>query len=333
MFWSAPSFHPDSLPDLTGKTYIVTGATSGIGLHTAGRLAEHGAHVYLCARSQAKADKAIDTIKTAYPNPAGTTKTIGKLSTLVMDHDDLSSIAAAAKTFLAQESQLHGLVNNAGIMATPRLITNDGYEEQWQTNHLAHWVFTHHLLPILRKTAASEKANPGAVRIVNLTSVGHTAAPQGGIDLADTTLGDAGTGLSRYGQSKLANILHAKVLHEKYGPGSPPAAAGEGEIWVSAVHPGLVQTNLGERASAFPPMVLQLAKWYSALGGARDAASGAFTSLYCAASTDFTRDMSGRYFQPVAKFGNESAYAKDMELARKLEAWTEGEMRKRGWLE
>lgn len=329
MFWSAPSFHPDSLPDLTGKTYIVTGATSGIGLHTAGRLAEHGAHVYLCARSQAKADKAVETIKTAYPNPASTTKTTGSLSTLTMDHDDLSSIVAAAKTFLAREPRLHGLINNAGIMATPRLITKDGYEEQWQTNHLAHWVFTHHLLPVLRSTAAAEKAQPGAVRIVNLSSVGHNAAPQGGVDLDDTTLGDAGTGMARYGQSKLANILHAKVLHEKYGPGS----SSEGEIWVSAVHPGLVQTNLGERASTFPPVVMQLVKWYSALGGGRDAASGAFTSLYCAAGEGFTRDMSGRYFQPVARFGDESAYAQDMDLARKLEAWTEGEMRKGGWLE
>ncbi|KAH7021409.1 uncharacterized protein B0I36DRAFT_377272 [Microdochium trichocladiopsis] len=305
----------DSLPDLSGKTYIVTGATSGMGFTTAARLAQHGAHVYLCARSQAKGDASAAKIKTQYPG--------AKLSILTMDHADLATIVAAARHFLSQEAKLHGLVNNAGIMATPYAITKDGYEEQWQTNYLAHWVFTRHLLPVLKSTAAAERQTPGAVRIVNLTSVGHFNAPTGGINFEDTSLGKASAGLARYGQSKLANVLHAKVLHEQQ--------CGQ-EIWVSAVHPGLVKTNLGERATSFPAPLVLLVKCYSALGGARDADSGSFTSLFCIAGSQFRREQSGTYFQPVAVAGNESAYAKDMELARKLEAWTEKEMRKGGWV-
>lgn len=77
----------------------------------------------------------------------------------------------AAKTFLNKETRLDGLINNAGIMMTPLHVTTDGYEDQWQTNYLAHWVFTSHLLPLLLET--SKGLPEGSVRIVNLTSSGH----------------------------------------------------------------------------------------------------------------------------------------------------------------
>lgn len=323
MFFSAPKFHPDSLPDLSGKTYIVTGATSGIGYHTAARLASHSAHVYICARSQSKGETTAENIKTLYPG--------SKISILTMDHADLSSVVAAAKSFLSRESELHGLVNNAGIMATPYVITKDGYEEQWQTNHLAHWVFTRYLLPVLQRTAEANSATPGAVRIVNLSSSGHWGAPTGGINLEDTSLGAASMGMTRYGQSKLANILHARVLNEIYGPGGS-ASGGKGEIWVSTVHPGLVFTNLDQKATTFPgPAVLAL-KLFMTLGAGVDADTGAWTSLYCVAGQQMTREESGTYFERIAKPGCENGYAKDIELARRVEAWTETEMRKGGWV-
>lgn len=74
-----------------------------------------------------------------------------------MDHTHLSTVAAAATDFLSRESRLDGLVNNAGIMATPFSMTEDGYEEQWQTNYLAHWVFTRHLLPLMLATSQRAK--------------------------------------------------------------------------------------------------------------------------------------------------------------------------------
>lgn len=124
-----------------------------------------------------------------------------------MDHASLPTVVAAANLFLTKETALHGLVNNAGIMATPFELTEHGYEAHWQINYIAHWLFTSHLLPLLLETSKGLPA--GSVRIVNLTSGGHMSAPKPGIDFEDTTLAKA-TPITRYGQSKLANILHAK---------------------------------------------------------------------------------------------------------------------------
>ena len=106
---------------------------------------------------------------------------------------------------------------------------------------------------------------PGSVRIVNLTSSGHFSAPAGGIDFSDPALPDASP-MTRYGQSKLANVLHAKALHKLYGPESPSAKTGNGEIWTSAVHPGLVKSGLSARAE-MPIVMRTVIGWYGALGG------------------------------------------------------------------
>ncbi|ETN44220.1 uncharacterized protein HMPREF1541_10771 [Cyphellophora europaea CBS 101466] len=308
------TFHPDSLPDLTGKVYVVTGGNAGIGYYTVARLAEHGAHVYLCARSPTKGNAAIDGIKALYPQ--------AHITLLQIDHMSLSSVVAAARTLLKRESSLHGLVNNAGIMATPFEMTSDGYEAQWQTNYLAHWLFTSHLIPLMLKT--SKSLSPGSVRIVNVSSGGHNMAPNGGIDLSDTALASSSP-LTRYGQSKLANILHAKVLHKLYGPGSPSSKAGTGEIWTAVLHPGVVGTNLGDNA-VWPFGVKTLFSWYTALGGPLDPDKGSWSSVFCVASPAMTKDQSGTYFLKFAKKGSESALAKDMELAARLEEWTKKEL-------
>jgi NAD(P)-dependent dehydrogenase (short-subunit alcohol dehydrogenase family) len=148
----------------------------------------------MCARSPSKATAAITSIKALYPK--------SNITLLEMDHTSLSSVVSAAKLFLSKETALHGLVNNAGIMATPFEMTKDGHEAQWQTNYLAHWVFTHCLLPLMLST--SKTLPLGSVRLVNLTSGGHFMAPKGGINFADTSLPNKAG--SRYGQSKLANV-------------------------------------------------------------------------------------------------------------------------------
>ncbi|OCT45959.1 putative oxidoreductase [Cladophialophora carrionii] len=318
------TFHPDSLPDLTGRVFIVTGATSGIGYHTAARLAEHGAHVYMCARSSAKASAASDRIKLTYPH--------ARLSLLEMDHTSLSTVVAAAKHFLSQETTLHGLINNAGIMATPFETTQDGYEIQWQTNYLAHWVFTRHLIPLLLQTA--QTLPPGNVRVVDLSSSGHHSAPKGGINFADTSLKDASP-IARYGQSKLANILHVKTLNTLYGPDADGSGARgrDAQIWTAAVHPGLVDTNIAEHASL--PILLKLViAPYKAIGGMLDGDKGSWTSVFCAASPLLKQEHSGAYFQRVADpKGWQSAMAKNAELAARLEDWTAREMKKGGWID
>ncbi|KAJ4328848.1 hypothetical protein N0V84_000635 [Fusarium piperis] len=314
------TFHPDSLPGLTGRVYIVTGGTSGIGYNTVARLAEHGAHVYLCARSHAKGEEAVSGIKKRYPQ--------ANISILEMDHLSLSTVVSAAELFLSKETALHGLVNNAGIMATPFEMTKDGYEAQWQTNYLAHWIFTSFLAPLMLKT--SKGLPPGTVRIVNLSSSGHYQAPKEGINFADTSLPNE-SALARYGQSKLGNIFHAKTLHKMYGPGSPSSKVGEGEIWTAIVHPGLVDTQIGDRAE-FPPLMKQVFSVYGALGGRVHADKGAWTSLFCLASLEMKESQSGTYFQRIAEAGWQSCLAKDEKLAEKLEEWTKEEMRKGGWV-
>ncbi|KAH8895303.1 NAD(P)-binding protein [Thozetella sp. PMI_491] len=314
------TFHPDSLPNLSGKVYIVTGGNSGIGYATVARLAQHGAHVYLCARSPAKGTAAIATIKKTYPQ--------ANVSLLEMDHLSLASVVAAAKTILSKETTLHGLVNNAGIMATPFEISKDGHEAQWQTNYLAHWVFTHHLLPLMRTTAKGLPA--GSVRIVNLSSSGHFAAPQGGINFTDTSLTGKG-GMTRYGQSKLANVLHAKALNKLYGPGSAARDADNGEVWTAIVHPGVVKTEIGSHAE-ISGLLKGLVAIYGSMGGAFSSDKGSWTGLFCVASPDMKKEQSGTYFQRIAEAGWESESAKNIDLAEKLERWTEEQMGKEGWL-
>ncbi|KFY04762.1 hypothetical protein O988_00527 [Pseudogymnoascus sp. VKM F-3808] len=312
------TFHPDTLPDLKGKVFIVTGGNSGIGYYTVAHLAGHGAHVYMCARSTEKGTAAIASIKKMHPS--------ANIDLLRMDLMDLTSVVAAAKHFLALETALHGLVNNAGIMATPFEMTKDGYEAQWQTNYLAHWIFTDRLLPLLRRTAKT--LPPGGVRIVNLTSSGHLSAPKAGINFEDLSLKDGGP-WQRYGQSKLGNILHARTLHKMYGPGSPSARNGEGEIWVMSVHPGVVETNLaasvGGSGSVMSTIFSISISALRMFGLMYPADKGSWTSLFGVASRDMKAEQSGTYFEVFGRFAEpkwQSSAAKDAKLAERLEKWT-----------
>ncbi|KAF3005512.1 hypothetical protein E8E14_002629 [Neopestalotiopsis sp. 37M] len=321
------AFHPDGLPNLAGKVFIVTGGNSGMGFYTVSHLAEHGAHVYMCSRSRDKATTAIADIKKTHP--------AAHIDLLQMDLKDLSSVVAAVQHFLTLETTLHGLVNNAGIMATPFEMTQDGHEAQWQTNYLAHWVLTEKLLPLMQRTAKT--LAPGAVRIVNMTSSGHLAAPRGGINFGDTSLRDGST-WARYGQSKLANILHATSLDKAYGPESPRARNGEGEIWVSSIHPGMVETNLSSSVEGVESgfgvgSVFAVARKF---GLVWPADKGSWNTLFCIASEDMKAEQSGAYLEIFGRFGEpkcQIAAAKDEKLAERLENWTEEVMRREGWVQ
>ena len=274
----------------------------------------------MCARSRTKGSAAIIGIKSLYPQ--------AHVTLLEMDHLSLSTVVSAATFFLSKETVLHGLINNAGIMATPFEMTKDGHEAQWQTNYLAHWVFTFHLLPLMLGT--SKTLPPGSVRIVNLSSSGHYSAPKEGINFSDTSLPHS-SGITRYGQSKLANVLHAKTLHKLYGPGSSNSKAGKGEIWAAIVHPGLVKSQLGERAEISKPLraILEV---YGAMGGRINADKGSWTSVFCAASPEMRMEQSGTYFQRLAEAGWQSSMSKNIALTAKLEEWTEEAMKKEGWV-
>ncbi|KAN0119682.1 hypothetical protein V8E51_001890 [Hyaloscypha variabilis] len=240
---------------------------------------------------------------------------------------DLSSVVSAAKELTTKEKQLHGLINNAGIMAVPFAKSRDGYESQWQTNYLAHALLTHHLLPLLLSTARASK--PGDVRIVNVSSMGHNFAPKGGIDFADINQ-EKGSLWTRYGQSKLGNVLNAKELNRLYGPNG--IKKDEGEIWSMALHPGNIYTDLNKNARFAGPLSGAVAKLLNAFGAYIPADKGAYTNVYCAASEKLSSQMSGQYFVPLGKLGKASKFANNAQLAEKLWAWTEKEFELKGLL-
>ena len=192
--------------DLTGQVIVVTGANSGVGLETTRQLASQKATVILACRSEAKAKKAIEDIGL----PDNTTF-------LPLDLSDLSSVREFAKSFSASYNRLDVLVNNAGVMACPFDKTKDDFEYQLGCNHLAHFLLFKLLVPTLLKTA-EDTGKPS--RFVSTSSC-SAASVFGGL-LADVDFDDLmfegkkyDTNVA-YGQSKLANYLHAVEASKKY---------------------------------------------------------------------------------------------------------------------
>ncbi|KAK3339644.1 hypothetical protein B0T25DRAFT_618133 [Lasiosphaeria hispida] len=300
-------FSPDSLPNLSGRVFLVTGGNAGIGMATVAGLASKGAKVYIGARNPDKARKAIDDIKQSLAKPEA------EILPLLLDLQDFASVVNAANLLKSKETALHGLVNNAGIMGVPFALTKNGYEAQFQTNYLSHWLLTYHLLPLLVATAPC--AGLGEVRIVNVTSDGHERfAPTAGICFSDPSL-EAESSMTRYGHSKLANILHIAQLHALHGRENPC-------LVVAAVHPGHIDTNLNKQATAMAPSAFlrAMVPLMKCAGILDNQAKGALSSLYAIASPEFTE--SGAYVVPYAKIGTPSKAASDGELAGKLWDWT-----------
>ncbi|KIW08368.1 uncharacterized protein PV09_01284 [Verruconis gallopava] len=309
------------IPPLEGKVILVTGGNAGLGKAQLRHYAENGvkAKVYLAARSKAKADEAIKDIVKDTPGL--------DLHFLELDLTDLASVKAAAETFTRENTRLDILVNNAGIMAHPPGLTKDGYEKQFGTNHVGHFLLTVLLLPLLQRTAAEPQSD---VRIVNLSSVGHAMAPSGGFipEKVKTDMASYST-MQRYGQSKLANILFTRELVRRYP-----------QITSVAIHPGGVATNLSnEFAKNHPVLTLFLMPLISLFMASP--ASGALNQTWAtvadvdgkpATGTKSPKKLvQGAYYRPVAKRGGDSAYAKDPALAKKLWEWSEDEMQSKGF--
>ena len=202
---------------LQGRHFMVTGASSGLGEETVRALSSAGAKVTMVARNSGKLNAAADRIRTSVPT--------SDLQTGLVDLADLSSIRAYAEEYLQEAAPIDVLINNAGIMACPFMTTKDGFEMQFGTNHLGHFLLTNLLMPAIRSGQ-----NP---RIINLSSAGHTHA--------DVSLDDPNFETSEYnawesyGRSKSANIHFTRELVRRYGD----------EIRSFAVHPGVILTELG----------------------------------------------------------------------------------------
>ncbi|KAK3899161.1 hypothetical protein C8A05DRAFT_18362 [Staphylotrichum tortipilum] len=306
MLWSkSPSFTPKTdIPSLAGKVVLVTGGNVGLGKQAVLEFARHEPRlIWLAARSVQKADAAAAEIKQQVPNAA--------IQVVELDLSSFASVKRAADTVLAASPRLDILMLNAGIMATAPGVTSDGYEVQFGTNHMGHALLTKKLLPLLEKTAAA--GGPSAdVRVVALSSHGHTMAPKGGIDFA--TLKSTAENLNtvqRYGQSKLSNILWARQLAKAY-----PA------LTVASVHPGVVQTQLMERATGVPSAFRTLTRWFGGMV-LTSVEDGAKNQLWAAVAKGV---VSGTYYEPVGRGGTESEDGKDEALGEKLWKWTEKEL-------
>lgn len=311
------------IPDCSGKTILVTGGmffskriinpvltvsegNIGLGRATCEAIAPQSPkHIYLAARSASKANDTIEAIKRTNPKLS--------ISFLQCDLGDLDSVVAAAKEVTSDSDRLDLLFCNAGVMALPPSLTKSGYEVQFGTNHVGHALLIKLLLPLLERTANE----PGSdVRIIALSSLGHNQTPSAGINF-DTLKTDQKEVMtwSRYGQSKLANILYVKELAKRYP-----------SIKSVAVHPGFVATNLATTCTQESIIIRTAMTLVSCIPGVmKSPDEGAYNQLWAAFAP---KDVvgSGEYYEPVGVGGKASKKANNPELASRLWTWTETEL-------
>lgn len=290
------------IPDQHGRTAVITGANSGIGLEAAKVLATRGATVVLAGRDPARTAAAAGQVRDATAGP--------KAETAELDLASLDSIRAAAADIASRFGTLDLLVNNAGVMFPPYGLTRDGFELQFGTNHLGHFALTGLLLPVMLQV-------PGS-RVVTVSSNGHR---MGQINFSDLNSARRYNKYTAYGQSKLANLMFTYELQRRL------SAAGAQTIAVAA-HPGTARTSLTRHmpAIANASMSARLAamnSWW-----VQDAQMGALPTLR--AATDPTA-TGGAYYGPDGVFhltGNpvlvrSSARSQNGETQRRL--WAESE--------
>jgi len=257
----ARQWKADDLPDLSGKTIVVTGGNSGIGYEAALQFARKNASVVLACRSLDKARAAAAHIKAANQR--------GAVEVMELDLSKLASVRAFAQEYQRAQARLDVLVNNAGVMALPYRKTADGFEMQFGTNHLGHFALTGLLID---KLLAADRA-----RVVTISSGAHRI---GRIHFDDLQGERSYQKWLAYGQSKLANLLFAFELQRKL------EAAGKNVLSV-ACHPGYAATNLqavGPRmeGSSFQESLMELGNRLFSQSAAR----GALPTLYAAAAPD-----------------------------------------------
>ncbi len=293
--------------DLTGKTAVITGASSGIGVETARALLSAGASVILAVRDTGKGEKIAAELRESTGNQ--------KAQVIELDLGSLAQVREGAGRILEAAPEIHLLINNAGIMATPQGQTPDGFETQFGTNHLGHFLLTELLMPALLAAAPS--------RVVALSSSGHRRS-----DIVWDDIQFKSRPYDRwdaYGQSKTANALFAMGLTQKYG------AQG---VTANAVHPGGIMTGLQK----YVPVEEQRAMGWQDESGKLNSVfktteEGASTTVWAATSPQL-EGVGGLFLEdlqestpldpqnPDPMFGHKP-YARDSESAARLWALSE----------
>jgi retinol dehydrogenase 12 len=274
--------------DLDGRTFLITGANTGIGRETARALAARGARLHLACRSEQAGRRTLDEIAAQTGN-----REIGLLS---LDLGDLDSVRRCAEAFLSTGEALHVLINNAGV-AGSRGMTASGFERMFGTNHVGPFLLTGLLLDRLRASAPA--------RIVNVASAAHYRAT--GIDWEAVRRPTRSlTGMPEYSVSKLANVLHAQELAQRLD--------GSG-VTTYSLHPGVIASDIWRRVP-WPVRPLIKRRMDSPERGAR-------TPLYCATSPEVA-DRSGRYYDDCrpTKPGAAATAGLAAELWRRSSEWT-----------
>jgi NAD(P)-dependent dehydrogenase (short-subunit alcohol dehydrogenase family) len=265
---------------LAGQTILVTGCNSGLGLETLRVLSLRGARVVGTARTVEKAKTACDSVK-------------GATIPVACELSEPASVRACVDQLKAQDIKLDAIICNAGIMALPKLEKAFGYEQQFFTNHIGHFILVTGLLEQLTATG----------RVVMLSSSAHAMAPKGGIQF-DNLSGDKGyNDWKNYGQSKMANLLFAKELARRF-EGTKKTA--------NSVHPGVIRTNLARHMNPIASFAFGLAGPLFL----KSVEQGAATQVYVATSPKLA-STSGEFFADcnVAK---PRANGSDAETAKRL---------------
>lgn len=274
--WSSPQ-------RLDGKTVLITGANTGIGKETAIDLAKRGARVIMACRDMERGQAAL---KEVIENSENDNVTCMKL-----DLSDSKSIREFADNINKGEEKLNILLNNAGVMVCPYGKTADGFEMQIGVNHMGHFLLTHLLLDLIKRSAPA--------RIINVSSVAHKF---GSINLEDINSEKAYDKNWAYAQSKLANVLFTRSLAKRL--------EGTG-VTAYSLHPGVVQTELWRHLNGPQQAVMKVVSPFT-----KSSVQGAQTSIYCAVEPSLENE-SGGYYSDCAP-AKCSEKAQDDDMAQKL---------------
>jgi WW domain-containing oxidoreductase len=266
--------------DLSGRTIVLTGCNSGIGKETLRVLTKRGAHVVAAARTVEKAQAASDEVG-------------GETTAVACELSEPASVQACAERVIGLGRPLDAIICNAGIMALPTLNQKLGYELQFFTNHIGHFILVTSLLDTL-----AEKG-----RVVMVSSGAHNGAPKEGIQF-DNLTGEREYGaFPNYGQSKLANLLFAKHLAKRlHGTGKT----------ANSLHPGVIHTNLARSMNPIARGALAIA----APLVLKSVGEGAATQCYLAVHPS-VEGVTGKYFSDC-NVGKPSSHGRDEEMAAKL---------------
>lgn len=252
---------------LKNKCCVITGATSGIGVETAKALVNAGANVTLVCRSESKGKALVAELSRGATN---------SIDLLIGDLSKLKEVRRVAAAYLATEKPLHILINNAGLQNASRKVTEDGFEETFAVNHLAHFLLTNLLLERIQASAPA--------RIINVASAGYQMVK--GIDFDDLNGERSFNGMKAYGASKLSNILFTRKLANQL------KNAG---VTVNCLHPGAVKTSMGEDIGGIGGLIWKIILATVAITPEQ----GAKTTVYLASSPD-VENVTGKYFVKCA---------------------------------